>query len=290
MTRDSFTLRNDAMTATIAADGAELCSLKNAGGIELLWQAGTAWPRHAPLLFPIVGRLKNDELRHGGSVYPMTQHGFARDQRFDWVRREPASCKLLLVDNAATRARYPFAFRLSVAYTLNGADLEVALEIANTGDAMLPASIGAHPAFNWPLLPGLAKKDYALVFSQEESMPIRRLKDGLLRAAPEPTPVRGNTLALSERLFDDDAVILDRPASNSVRFAADRGPSIEVSWEGFRELGIWSKPKGAPFLCIEPWHGFASPSDFDGQFGDKPGLMHIAPTESRALKYRVRIG
>ena len=290
MTQDSFTLRNDMMTATVAAAGAELCSLNNAGGIELLWQAGPEWPRHAPLLFPVVGRLKNDELRHKGKVYPMTQHGFARDQRFDWVRREPTSCKLLLADNAATRARYPFAFRLSVAYTLDRADLEVALEISNTGDAMLPASIGAHPAFNWPLLPGLAKEDYALVFSKDEPMPVRRLKDGLLRAAPEPTPVRGNMLALSERLFDDDAIILDRPASHSVRFAAGRGPSIEVSWEGFRELGIWSKPQGAPFLCIEPWHGFASPADFDGEFNDKPGLMHIAQAESRALKYRIRIG
>lgn len=290
MTQDSFTLRNDKMSATVAANGAELCSLKNAGGIELLWQAGPEWPRHAPLLFPIVGRLKNDQLRHGGKIYPMTQHGFARDQRFDWLQREPASCKLLLADNAATRARYPFAFRLSVAYTLDRADLEVALEISNTGDAMLPASIGAHPAFNWPLLAGLAKEDYALVFSGDEPMPVRRLKDGLLRAAPEPTPVRGNTLALSERLFDDDAIILDRPASRSVRFAAGRGPSIEVLWEGFRELGIWSKPKGAPFLCIEPWHGFASPSDFDGEFADKPGLMHIAQGESRTLRYRVRIG
>ena len=290
MTKDSFTLRNDMMTATVAAIGAELCSLKNAQGLELLWQAGPEWPRHAPLLFPIVGRLKHDELRHEGKVYPMTQHGFARDHRFDWVQREPASCKLELTDNAATRSRYPFAFRLSVAYALKGPDLEVALEISNTDDEMLPASIGAHPAFYWPLLCGLAKEDYALVFSRDEPMPIRRLKDGLLRAKPEPTPVRGNTLALSERLFDDDAIILDRPAGSSVRFAAGRGPSIEMFWEGFRELGIWSKPAGAPFLCIEPWHGFASPSDFDGDFKDKPGLMHIAPAESRTLKYRVRIG
>ena len=290
MTKDSFTLGNDTMTATVTAEGAELCSLKNARGLELLWQAGAAWPRHAPLLFPFVGRLKHDELRHKGKVYPMTQHGFARDHRFDWVQREPTSCRLLLVDDAATRERYPFAFRLSVAYTLHRADLEVALEIANTGDEMLPASIGAHPAFNWPLLPGLAKEDYALVFSQAEPAPIRRLKDGLLRAAPEPTPVRGDTLALSERLFDDDAIIMDRPASHSVRFAARSGPSIEISWEGFRELGIWSKPAGAPFLCIEPWHGFASPADFDGEFTDKPGLMHIAPAETRTLKYRVRIG
>ena len=290
MTKDSFTLRNDTMTATVAAVGAELCSLKNAEGLELLWQAGEAWPRHAPLLFPIVGRLKYDELRHGGKIYPMTQHGFARDRRFDWAQREPASCTLLLVDDAATRARYPFAFRLSVTYTLDGADLEVSLEITNRGDEMLPGSIGAHPAFNWPLLPGLAKEDYALVFSQGEPAPIRRLKDGLLRAASEPTPVRGNRLALSERLFDDDAIIMDRPASNSVRYAARSGPQVEVSWEGFRELGIWSKPKGAAFLCIEPWHGFASPVDFEGEFQDKPGLMHIAPAETRTLKYRVRIG
>ena len=290
MKADSHTLRNDAVTATVTADGAELCSLKNAARLELLWQAGSQWPRHSPLLFPIVGRLKNDELRHEGKTYPMTQHGFARDHRFDWAARESASCKLVLTDNAETRRRYPFAFRLSVTYTLSSADLEVALEITNPGDEMLPVSIGAHPAFNWPLLSGTAKEDYALTFARDEPMPIRRLRDGLLRAKPEPTPIRGNMLALSEQLFDDDAIILDRPASMSVRFAADHGPSIEVLWEGFRQLGIWSKLGGAPFLCIEPWYGFASPSDFDGEFSDKPGVMHLAPAESRTLKYRIRIG
>src|ERR1700726_4959849 len=178
MTKDSFTLRNDTMTATVAAVGAELCSLKNAQGLELLWQAGVAWPRHAPLLFPIVGRLKNDQLRHRGKAYPMTQHGFARDLRFDWKERGPKSCTLILTDDAATRARYPFAFRLAVTYTGKNADLEVALEITNTGDEMLPAAIGAHPAFNWPLLPGLAKEAYELTFSNEEHSPVRRLNDG----------------------------------------------------------------------------------------------------------------
>ena len=122
------TLRSDGIAATISADGAELCSLQNAQGLELLWQAGPLWPRHAPLLFPIVGRLKNDELRHRGKIYPMTKHGFARDHRFDWAERGPASCTLVLTDDAATRARYPFAFRLAVTYTVNRADLEVALD------------------------------------------------------------------------------------------------------------------------------------------------------------------
>jgi galactose mutarotase-like enzyme len=286
---DSHTISGDAITATIKTHGAELCSLQNADGVELLWQAGPQWPRHAPLLFPIVGRLRNDELRHRGKVYPMTQHGFARDHRFEWVSREPSSCKLVLTDCEATRARYPFAFRLEVAYSVVGADLDVAFAIANTGDETLPASLGGHPAFNWPLLPGLAKQAYALAFSDEEPASIRRLKDGLMRARPEPTPIRGKMLSLSESLFDDDAVILDRLASRSVRYAADRGPSIEVSWQGFRELGVWSKPGGAPFLCIEPWHGFASPADFDGEFTEKPGLMHLAPGERRSLGYRIRL-
>jgi galactose mutarotase-like enzyme len=290
MNSDSHTLHGDGITATVKADGAELCSLKNAEGRELLWQAGPEWPRHSPLLFPIVGRLKNDELRHQGKTYPMTQHGFARDQRFEWMQPGPDSCTLVLTDSAETRARYPFAFRLEVSFTVAKSDLDVAFEVTNTGDEMLPASIGAHPAFNWPLLPGLAKEAYEITFSNDEPAPIRRLKGGLMRAMPEPNPVSGKKLALSERLFDDDAVIFDRLASTSARYAADRGPSIEVSWDGFQELGIWSKLGGAPFLCIEPWRGFASPAAFDGEFIHKPGLMHIAPAEKRVLKYRIGVG
>jgi galactose mutarotase-like enzyme len=290
MNNDNHTLRSDGVAATILAQGAELCSLKDPHGLELLWQAGPEWRRHAPLLYPIVGKLKNDELRHRGKTYPMTQHGFARDHRFEWIEREPDRCTLVLTDNAETRSRYPFAFRLAVTYALQQSDLDVTLEITNTGEEILPASIGAHPAFNWPLLSGLEKEAYALTFSNEEPAPVRRLKDGLLRSAPEPTPIHGKTLALSERLFDDDAVILDRLASTSVRYAADRGPSIEMSWEGFPELGVWSKPGGAPFVCIEPWHGTASPVDFDGEFADRPGLMHIARGGAQILKYRIRVG
>jgi len=289
MSDDSHTLHADGIAATILAHGAELCSLMNEAGLELLWQAGPQWPRHAPLLFPIVGRLKNDQLRHRGNTYPMTQHGFARDQRFEWRERSSTSCSLVLRDSAATRVRYPFAFSLAVNYVVQAGSLDVMLEITNTGGEMLPASIGAHPAFNWPLLPGTAKESYTLTFADQEPAPIRRLKDGLLRAKPQPTPIQGKMLALSERLFDDDAIILDRPLSRSVRYAADNGPSLEISWEGFRELGIWSKLGGAPFLCIEPWRGFASPSDFDGEFSDKPGVMQIAPRATEILKYRIAI-
>lgn len=286
----SHTLFNDNISATISADGAELVSLKNAKGLELLWQAGPVWPRHAPILFPIVGRLKNDELRHRGRVYPMTQHGFARDRKFAWSERTASSCALVLTDDAETRSRFPFAFRLTVSYAVADADLEVQFAITNTGDETLPASIGAHPAFNWPLSPEIAKDAYILEFDEEEREPIRRLKDGLLRPKPEPTPIMSKSLALSDQLFTDDAIILDRPISSAVRYTAHRGPVIEISWQGFQQLGIWSKPGSAPFLCIEPWYGFASPLDFDAEFSEKPGLMHIARAETRILRYRIGVG
>ena len=289
MSEDRHTIESGGLTATVLAHGAELCLLKTADGLEVMWQAGAEWRRHAPLLFPIVGRLKNDQLRHQGTLYAMTQHGFARDSQFQWIERGPNSCQLVLTDDAETRARYPFAFRLTVTYSLRNGALDVSFEITNPGKEMLPASLGGHPAFNWPLLPGLAKESYRLTFAQDEPEPIRRLKGGLLRAKPEPTPIKGRALALSEKLFDDDAIILDAPASRAVQYAAERGPSLEISWNGFRELGIWSKPGGTPFLCIEPWHGFASPVDFDGEFKDKPGLMHIKPGETRMLGYRIAV-
>lgn len=289
MAQDSQTLHGDGISAVIVGRGAELVSLREAQGFEFLWQAGPEWRRHSPVLFPIVGRLKGDQLRHRGRTYPMTQHGFARDKPFTWAERGERSCTLVLTDDADTRTHYPFAFRLAVTYTLERQQLGVALEVTNTGDEPLPASVGAHPAFNWPLLPELPKEAYRLTFADDEPAPIRRLKDGLLLAETRPTPIAGRTLALSEQLFDDDAVILDRPASTSVRYAADHGPAIEMSWQGAEELGIWSKPGGAPFLCLEPWHGIASPADFDGEFSDKPGVMLIEPGAKRSLSYRISL-
>ncbi|TPL95809.1 aldose 1-epimerase family protein [Mesorhizobium sp. B2-3-12] len=289
MQQDSYTLQGDGISATVVGQGAELVSLRDADGGELLWQAGPEWRRHSPVLFPIVGRLKGDQLRHRGQTYPMTQHGFARDKPFAWAQRSSRSCSLLLTDDAETRTHYPFAFRLAVTYALGEGQLDIGFEITNTGDEPMPASIGAHPAFNWPLLPELPKQAYRLTFAEPERAPIRRLKEGLLLPAAQPTPVKGNTLELSERLFDEDAVILDNPASHSVRYGADHGPAIEVSWQEFQELGIWSKPGGAPFLCIEPWHGIASPVDFDGDFADKPGVMLIEPGARRVLNYRIRL-
>jgi galactose mutarotase-like enzyme len=285
---DQHSIAAAGIAARISADGAELQSLRNAADHEFLWGAGPAWPRHAPNLFPIVGRLANDTLRHRGHPYKMTQHGFARDRRFSWLDRSDDTCRLVLTDDEQTREKYPFPFRLEIAYAAEPDSLTATFTIMNTGTDILPASMGAHPAFRWPLAAGIAKNRHTLTFSQVETGPIRRLSGGLLRPDALTSPVSGRTLSLDEGLFLDDAIIFDQLESRSVRFAATGAPGVEVAWEGFSELGIWMKP-GSDFLCIEPWQGYASSIGFDGEFSEKPGVLLIPPGEMRSASYRIRL-
>jgi galactose mutarotase-like enzyme len=286
MTRHDFA--SSGLSASVLAQGAELCALNGPDGTPFLWPASPAWPRHAPNLFPIVGRLRDDTLRHNGAAYRLTQHGFARDLPFAWVDRTPNGCTLCLADSDITRTKYPFGFRFLLAYALRDATLEITFTVQNTGDVVLPVSMGAHPAFRWPLVPGTPKESYSLTFDSEEPAPLRGVIGGLLTPPDRPTPIRGRRLDLTEDLFAEDALILPQPASHSVRYAAESGPVLTVAWEQFTQLGLWSKP-GADFLCIEPWHGMASPADFDGDFSQKPWLMHIPPGERRQAVMRITV-
>ncbi len=288
MTADRHRIAAAGIAAEIAAAGAELCSLRDGAGAEHLWQAGPEWPRRAPVLFPIVGRLADDTLRHDGRSYRLTQHGFARDRPFTWAERAADRCRLVLADDAQTRAAYPFAFRLTLTYAVRDASLTVDYDVANPGTETLPVSFGAHPAFRWPLCDGLAREAHSLTFAAEEPAPVRRLAGGLLDPAPRPSPIAGRHLALSESLFAADALILDQVASRAVRYAAPGGPALEVAWRGFPQLGLWMRP-GAAFLCIEPWHGFADPVGYAGPFTQKPGLIHLPPGRSARAEWRVRL-
>lgn len=287
---DSLTLDNGVIRAVIKADGAELCSLRRIDGPELIWQAGPQWPRHAPVLFPIVGRLKDDVLHYRGQSYPMSQHGLARDQRFAIVETSADGCAMLLQDSAATRTQYPFGFALRISYALHGAELHVIYDVSNTGDDEMPMSIGAHPAFNWPLPGNADPAAYRVTFAEAEPDEIRRLNQGLLLPDPVPTPVRGNELQLSKALFAADAIIMDDINSTSLRYGAPGTPVIALSWTGFEQLGIWSRADDAAFLCIEPWAGYASPVNFDGDICDKPGIISIEPGETQRFSMTFGIG
>ena len=243
------------LSATVKAEGAELCSLLDADGRELMWDGASAWPNHSPVLFPIVGTLAHDRLLVDGHSFPMARHGFARRRRFEWIERSQVSCSLVLRDDAETRAVFPFAFSLNLSYRVEAGALRTEYILHNPGDRALPASLGAHPAFRWPLRRGTAS-DHRITFAEDEPGPIHRLQDNLLDSAARPSPLQGRVLDLHPGLFADDAIIMLEPRSRQLRYEGPEG-GIEFGWEGFPHLGLWQKP-GAELLCIEPWHGYAS--------------------------------
>lgn len=292
--QERWRISSAGLSAVVSAAGGELVSLNDAAGVELLWQAGPEWPRHAPTLFPIVGRLAGDALRHEGRAYRVTQHGFARDRRFAWIERSATRAALTLSDDETSRAIFPFAFRLDVTVSIEGAALAVVSRVSNPGDVDLPFSIGAHPGFRWPLVDGVAKEAHILEFEARETGLRRSVVEGGLLGPETELPFDGVTLPLSEDLFARDALVMPDVASRSVRYVA-QGPegdelrALTISWRGYRDLGVWSAPKGAPFLCVEPWRGMASPADWDGEFTTKRGVVLLPPGHAQIFEWRVAV-
>ena len=287
---DWITIRSDALTAAINPHGAELSSLTDAAGRELMTDADPRfWTGRAPLLFPVVGAPSDETIRIGGRAYPMKKHGFARRSDFRVVEATADRAVFALEDDEATRTRYPFAFRLEAAYTLAGATLDVAVTIANTGEVPLPASFGFHPAFAWPLPGGAAREEHRIIFAADEPAPLRAIAaDGTIAADTVPSPLDGRTLALRDDLFAHDALVWDAVQSDRVTYGAPGGPQLEVAFHDTPYLGIWTKP-GARFVCIEPWHGIADPEGYTGNFRDKPGVFELAPGADKRIAMSVTL-
>jgi galactose mutarotase-like enzyme len=275
---DLIDIASPSLSAAINPFGAELTHLRDADGRELMTDADPAWwTGHAPILFPIVGRLNGDVLRIGGTEYPMKQHGFARRMPFAVIDRAPGRAVLRLTDCEETRAVYPFAFALDLTYRIADGTLHIGARIENRGDTPLPASFGWHPAFAWPLPYGESREDHRILFDADEPGPLKQIvPGGLIGATPRPSPLDGRTLHLSDDLFTNDALIWDPVHSRRVTYGAPTGPQLDIAFPDTAKLGIWTKP-GARFICIEPWHGIADPEGFTGDVRDKPGIIEIAP-------------
>lgn len=277
------------LKARIDPRGAELQSLTDVHGHELIWSGDPAyWTGQAPLLFPIVGRLNGDELRVDGAAYPMEKHGFSRRSSFELVRHDTATALFRLTDSAATRAAYPFAFVLDVCFALTDDTLSMTAVMRNPGVTPLPASFGYHPAFAWPL-PGTERAAHEVVFEQAEPAPLRQLtRDGLVDPRPRLSPLDGNRLRLGDELFADDALIWTDLNSRRLAYGMPDGPHLDIAFPDTPHLGIWTKP-GAGYLCIEPWAGVADPEGYAGDFRDKPGVIEITPGAERTFRMNVTV-
>jgi galactose mutarotase-like enzyme len=287
---DLIVIGGEALTARINPLGAELWSLADAEGREYMTSADPAyWTGHAPLLFPIVGALNGGSYRLDGIEYALPKHGFARTSRFAVADAGPDRARFELRDDEQSRAAYPFEFVLAVEFALSGATLTVTATVRNASDRAMPFSFGFHPALAWPL-PAAGRKDaHRVIFAANEPEPIRRIDPATATLLPrsEPTPVVGNVLAPTAALFEKDALIWDRLNSRALSFSGD-GATIDIAFPDSPNLGIWQKP-GAPFLAIEPWHGFNDPQGFEGDIFAKPGIIALPPGEERSFRMDVTV-
>jgi galactose mutarotase-like enzyme len=281
------TITNSGLTVSVKTCGAELCSIRSADGFEYLWQADPAvWNRHAPVLFPMVGKLRGGRYELNGKTYEMPPHGFARDMDFALTEKSGTSMTFQLLPTAGTRTVYPFEFSLNIIYRLNGSTLHIQYEVRNTGSSSMPFSIGAHPGFT---LPGPVDECF-LEFSKAETLCSRLLTcKGLLSDKTIPVMKNSNLLPLSKTLFDRDALIFLDAKSDKLTLGAKNSPHrLTVEFPGLPQLGIWAKP-GAPFVCIEPWYGYADPEQPYGDIANKPGIRLLQAGETFSCQHQISI-
>jgi galactose mutarotase-like enzyme len=278
------------MNVEIDPQGAQLSTLRDHAGRDLLWNGDPAvWSGRAPVLFPIVGSLAGGAYHLGGSTYRLGRHGFARGKPFTIVAYTATSALLRLSADASTLEVYPFPFELDLRFTLEEEMLAVRMEVRNTGTQELPASLGFHPGFRWPLPYDQPRAAHFLEFDEEEPDPARRINaDGLVTPERHPTPIKDRRLVLDDTLFQNDALIFDQIKSRSVTYGADHGPRIQVSFPDSPFLGVWTKP-GAPFICIEPWQGVSDSQGFTGEFPQKTGIFTVAPGATHALNVTITL-
>jgi galactose mutarotase-like enzyme len=286
-----LTIENSRLKVGIKSKGAELTSVfHKQHQLEYMWEANPDfWAKSSPVLFPIVGQLKENTYRYKGQSYHLPRHGFAREKEFDVTNRQPDSVTFLLQSSEETLAVYPFSFRFSIIYTLHEDELSVTYNIENRGEEAMLFSVGGHPAFRMPLVEGTSYNDYRLVFDQEERAgrwPIS--KDGTIETNPEPLLRGTKELPLTKELFANDAVVLKHLQSEEVQLLSGKTEhGLRFSFAGFPYLGLWAAP-GADFVCIEPWCGIADSVNADGQLQNKEGINRLSPGEAFAVAWIVR--
>ncbi len=277
-----ITLQNQTLTAVIANKGAELQQLTNSQtGINYMWSGNAAyWGKFSPVLFPIVGGLKDDTYYYNNQKYALPRHGFAREKNFTAQQLSPTEAVFTLQDDEQTMAVYPFAFTLQLRYVLTDNTLACTYEVHNPGAAPLLFSVGAHPAFAVPLVAGLQYSDYYLAFNQTENLQRWKLLNGLIDAKAVPLPTTNNQLPLHPALFYEDAVVLKNLQNNCITLASNKNEhGLHFHYNGFSFFGIWAA-KDAPFICLEPWCGIADSINHNQQLADKEGIEILPPNKN----------
>jgi galactose mutarotase-like enzyme len=273
-----YTIENQEVKISVHPKGAELQRVYGKGTkLEYLWGGDPAfWGKHSPLLFPIVGTLKDNTYYFEGKAYSLPRHGFARDREFVLESQREDRIVFLLKSDAQTRAVFPFDFELRVGYGIRAGVLSVSYEVRNPAAGPMYFSVGGHPAFRVPLVEGTDYSDYYLEFDGVEEAPRWPIsKDGLIETRPRPLLEDTAVLPLRKELFAKDALVFKQLVSTGVTLRSGRtNTGLRMDFKGFPQLGIWAAPN-ADFVCIEPWCGIADSVDSDQQLVKKEGINRL---------------
>lgn len=287
-------LSNDKITLQISAAGAELTSIV-ANETEYLWQADPKfWQRHSPVLFPIVGRVWNNQYTHEGKTYEIGQHGFARDMDFQLSYEEENAVVFSLESNEETLRKYPFPFILEIGYRLKGNRIEVIWNVQNTGDKEMHFQIGAHPAFYY--------RDFNPVDSIHAYVGFSPRTSNLQYISPAEkgcVSTNRNTLTLKEGLmeiapdtFSCDTYIFDNSQVNQLTLCdKEKKPYLSMQFNT-PLVAIWSPSANhpdVPFICLEPWYGRCDQVGYNGEFKDREWMQHLQPDRSFTGGYTITL-
>ncbi|WP_439624402.1 aldose 1-epimerase family protein [Shinella sp.] len=279
-------IENDHLSIDVSSLGAEMQAITARDGANWLWNGDAAfWTGRSPVLFPIVGKAPDDTLLIDGKPYPMAQHGLARRREFSPAGASATACRFTLDASEDTRAIYPFDFRLSVEHSLDGPTLTVAAEVENRGQDPMPFGFGFHPAFAWPL-PGADGKPHSVTLDNGAEPERQPLENGLLAQERQRSPFENGRLMLAHSLFENDALVFPEGAGDGLTYEAEGGPALKFRFENLPNLALWTKP-GAPFLCVEPWHGTAAELGGSRELKDRPSTTVLASGETKRFAFTV---
>ena len=280
-----YTIREKNAVAKIDETGAELKSF-SVDNNEIIWQSKPEiWEGSAPILFPVVGRLRNQKYIYKGKEYFMTIHGFVRDSKFKVENKTDSTITFILKTSEAKRIVYPFDFLLRVIFSIQNNILKVNYEVENIGNELMYFSLGSHPAIDLPL-ENTELSDYYVEFEEKEYLHRYELIEGLVKKQPYPYLNNENIIKLNKNIFNDDALIFTNIKSKSLNVKNDKtGRNIKIIL-GAPDIGIWAKP-GADYVCIEPWYGYDDPVDSNNKLEEKPGIQSLEPNNKFTTGYSI---
>ena len=281
-------LKNEQLTIRIAELGAELQSAKDSEGREYMWQAGQQWPRHSPILFPIVCSVNENTYVVDGEEYHLPRHGFARDTEFTVISQTGQKVTLALHESSETLKVYPFRFNLAITYRLEDNKVHVIWHVENTDSREIHFQIGGHPAFNMPK----GKLEGTIKLDNEEPMDVlKSYADGSHDMIEVPLEADMGMIEVSNNFFRNDSVKIHKSQTRRAILMDTNGePAVTVDYKT-PVCAFWSPyGKQASFVCIEPWYGIGDPRGWKGEFKDKPLMNHLQPGASFMSKYTITFG